>query len=100
MDELLSPEELQKLLMSMPDWQIDQQVTTIARTWQLEDFSEAVSFVNQIAEIAEEENHHPDIFLHGYKNVTVSLTTHSIGGLTDKDFTVASRIDGVAPRAE
>jgi 4a-hydroxytetrahydrobiopterin dehydratase len=65
----------------------------IVREWQLENFVEAIGFVNHVAETAEEANHHPDIFVHGWNKVRLSLTNHSAGGLTDADFEMAGRID-------
>lgn len=65
----------------------------IAREWRFEDFSEAVAFVNRVAEVAEEANHHPDIFIHGWNKVKLALTNHSAGGLTEMDFTMAARFD-------
>ena len=67
----------------------------IVREWRFEDFGEAMAFVNRVAEAAEEANHHPDIFVHGWNKVRLSLTNHSAGGLTDADFAMADRIDGL-----
>jgi 4a-hydroxytetrahydrobiopterin dehydratase len=65
----------------------------IVRQWQLADFAEAMAFVNRVAEVAEEANHHPDILIHGWNKVRLSLTNHSAGGLTEADFEMAARID-------
>jgi 4a-hydroxytetrahydrobiopterin dehydratase len=65
----------------------------IVREWRFEDFSEAMGFVNRVAELAEEANHHPDILIHGWNKVRLSLTNHAAGGLTDADFEMAGRID-------
>ncbi len=65
----------------------------IVREWQLEDFAAAMAFVNRVAEAAEAANHHPDILVHGWNKVRLSLTNHSAGGLTDADFEMAARID-------
>ena len=65
----------------------------IVRDYQFEDFGEAMAFVNRVADAAEEANHHPDILVHGWNKVRLSLTNHSAGGLTDADFEMASRID-------
>ena len=65
----------------------------IVREWKLEDFAEAIAFVNRVAETAEEANHHPDILVYGWNKVRLSLTNHSAGGLTDADFQMAHRID-------
>ena len=65
----------------------------IVREWRFEDFSEAMAFVNRVAEAAEEANHHPDILVHGWNKVRLSLTNHSAGGLTEADFTMARTLD-------
>lgn len=65
----------------------------IVREWRFPDFAEAMAFVNRVAEAAEEANHHPDILVHGWNKVRLSLTNHSAGGLTDADFEMARRID-------
>jgi len=67
----------------------------IVREWRFEDFAEAMAFVNRVAEAAETANHHPDILVHGWNKVRLSLTNHSAGGLTDADFEMAGRIDGL-----
>jgi 4a-hydroxytetrahydrobiopterin dehydratase len=67
----------------------------IVRDWQFEDFGRAMEFVNRVADAAEEANHHPDILIHGWNKVRLSLTNHSAGGLTAADFTMAERIDGL-----
>ncbi|MDQ3630912.1 MAG: 4a-hydroxytetrahydrobiopterin dehydratase, partial [Actinomycetota bacterium] len=53
------------------------------------------AFVNRVAEAAESANHHPDILIHGFNRVRLTLSTHSAGGLTDKDFQLARMIDGL-----
>ena len=65
----------------------------IVREWKLDDFAQALAFVNRVAEAAEEANHHPDILLHGWNKVRLELSTHSEGGLTQADFDLAARID-------
>lgn len=67
----------------------------ISREWRLRDFAEAIAFVNRIAEVAEERNHHPDIVVHGYNRVRLTLSTHSAGGLTANDFEMAQRLDAL-----
>jgi 4a-hydroxytetrahydrobiopterin dehydratase len=67
----------------------------IVRDWQLENFGQAMEFVNRVADAAEEANHHPDILIHGWNKVRLSLTNHSAGGLTEADFTMAERIDAL-----
>jgi 4a-hydroxytetrahydrobiopterin dehydratase len=68
---------------------------TIVRDLKFADFAEAMAYVNRVAELAEEVNHHPDILVHGWNRVRLTLTTHSAGGLTDNDFQMARRIDAL-----
>ncbi len=67
----------------------------IVRDWTFADFKEAMGWINRVAGLAEEANHHPDILVHGWNKVRLTLTTHSAGGLTDKDAQVARTIDGL-----
>ena len=92
----LSEDQVMELLPQVPGWQSDPSFTTIVRTFECTDFQRSIVLINQIANIAEEEGHHPDIFLHKYKHVTVSLTTNAIDGLSENDFIVAAKINGVA----
>jgi 4a-hydroxytetrahydrobiopterin dehydratase len=90
MAEVLNEDEVTSRLRRLP-W--EREGDEIVREWRFEDFNEAVAFVNRVAEIAEEANHHPDIFLHGWNKVKLSLTNVSAGGLTEMDFTMAARFD-------
>lgn len=65
----------------------------IARIFVFQDFKEALEFVNKVGDLAERYNHHPDIHLVEYKKVRIVLTTHSAGGITEKDITLAKEID-------
>jgi 4a-hydroxytetrahydrobiopterin dehydratase len=67
----------------------------IALDLQFSDFAEAMAFVNQVAAIAEERNHHPDILVHGWNKVRLTVTNHSAGGLTAADFDLAHAIDAL-----
>ena len=68
---------------------------TIEKNFEFKNFALAVDFVNRIAKVAEAANHHPDILIHGYKNVKITLTTHSAGKVTEKDFSLAKKIDEI-----
>ena len=65
----------------------------IKRQFKFKDFKEAVAFVNKVAELAEQEGHHPDIKIFGYNKVEIELSTHAIGGLSENDFILASKIE-------
>jgi 4a-hydroxytetrahydrobiopterin dehydratase len=67
----------------------------IVRDLEFKDFAEAIAYVNRVADLAEEADHHPDILVHGWNKVRLTLTTHSAGGLTDNDFAMAREIDGL-----
>jgi 4a-hydroxytetrahydrobiopterin dehydratase len=92
MAELLSEDEISSRLVGL-DW--DRSGDEITRDWKFEDFAEAIAFVNRVAEAAEEANHHPDILVHGWNKVQLSLTNHSAGGLTAADFEMAKVFDGL-----
>lgn len=87
---LLSDAEIEQRL-GQTDWR--REGDEIVRDWKLEDFAAALAFVDQVGEIAEEANHHPDILVHGYNQVRLSLTNHARGGLTATDFDLAARFD-------
>ncbi len=76
-----------------PNWR--REGATIVRDLKCDDFLAAIAFVNRVAEAAESANHHPDILIHGFNRVRLTLSTHSAGGLTDKDFQLARMIDGL-----
>ncbi len=65
----------------------------IVRDVQVKDFQAALDLVNRVGAIAEEEGHHPDLLIHGYKNVRITLTTHAIDGLSENDFILAAKIE-------
>ncbi len=92
MAELLSDDEVQTRLRRLA-W--EREGDEIVREWRFENFAEAIEFVNRVAGEAEEANHHPDIFVHGWNKVKLSLANHSAGGLTATDFEMAARFDGL-----
>jgi 4a-hydroxytetrahydrobiopterin dehydratase len=91
----LTPHEAQDLMARVPDWTLGEGV--IARTLSFPAFRDAVAFVNAVADLAEEVQHHPEITI-AYRNVHLLLSTHAAGGLTPKDFALAQRIDTLAMR--
>ena len=93
MAEKLSEAEIDQRLTAIPDW--GSTGANIQRTYQFEDFVGAMKFVNMIAEAAEAAQHHPDIMIR-YDKVTLTLSTHDAGGITQKDFDLAARADGFA----
>lgn len=89
----LDTERADDLHQLVPDWAMDQ--GRLQREFTFRDFAQALMFVNRVGDLAEAEGHHPDILLHRWKHVTLMLTTHAIGGLSENDFIVAAKIDAV-----
>ena len=93
----LSVKESAALLLQTPAWSLGEK--EIARDFRFKDFREAMRFVNDLSAIANEQDHHPDIFI-SYNKVRVTLSTHKIGGLSLNDFIVAVKIDHLAERQQ
>ena len=93
MPALLEPEAVQTLLQEVPEWKLEE--NTISRAFEFASFPLAIAFVNKVAEEAEKANHHPDIDIR-WKRVRLTLSTHSAGGLTSADFTLARKLDQVS----
>jgi 4a-hydroxytetrahydrobiopterin dehydratase len=91
--ELLNDEQIAQHL-SDSEW--TREGDEIVREWTFENFARAMEFVNAVGELAESANHHPDILLHGWNKVRLSVTNHSAGGLTEADFQLAGGVDGLA----
>ncbi len=92
---LLSDAEIEQRIATAGEWRRHER-DSIVREQKLDDFRTAIAFVNRVAELAEQANHHPDILLHGWNKVRLTLSTHSQGGLTEADFELAARIDRLA----
>lgn len=88
--ERLSGPRVGELAASVPDWTLGDDV--ISREFEFKDFREAMAFVVSVAELAEQQDHHPDIEI-SYNHVRLDLSTHKAGGLTEKDFALAVAID-------
>ncbi len=96
--EKLSVEEATQQLASVEGWRLAHDGQRIRKEWVVEDFMAAMEFFGRVAEVAEDEGHHPDLHLEGYRNVAVELWTHAIGGLSENDFIVAAKIDLLSVR--
>ncbi len=84
----------EELLREIPDWQLNGTAKEITRLFTFNNFAEALAFANKVGALAEEENHHPDMLV-SWGKVRVDLSTHSIGGLSENDFILASKIDSI-----
>ena len=90
MADLLNAQDIKAWLKKLPEWDHDKK--HIERVFEFDDFPQAIEFVNSVADIAEDEDHHPDIDIR-YNKVRIALSTHAEGGLTDMDFEVAEKIE-------
>ncbi len=94
--EPLSEEDEFEYLNQIHGWSLNRkQVHQLRKLFQFMSFTAAVEFVNRVARIAEEENHHPDLLIHGWNHVRIELYTHTARGLSENDFIMAARFDPV-----
>jgi len=91
----IDPDAAAEYLRAIPEWSLDPSGKAIYRKVLCDHFIAAMKLLNQIAEVAEQQQHHPDLHLTGYRKVRIELTTHAIGGLSENDFIVAAKIDGL-----
>lgn len=88
-------DKAEEMLRGLSSWRMAEDGTSISRAFVARNFVAAMQFLQGVAQVAEEEGHHPDLHLTGYRNVKVELSTHSIGGLSEADFIMAAKIDRV-----
>ena len=93
MSDLLSDDGIEKALKGMDGWIHDDVYHRLFKDFSFDTFGSAVTFVNRIAEIAEEMNHHPDILIFDYSNVKITTTTHDANGITNKDIALTESIE-------
>ena len=89
----LTRDEASPYLPQVPQWEV-REGKSLRRRFRFKDFVEAMAFLNRVAQVAEEEGHHPDIFI-SYNRVRIDLATHAIGGLSENDFILAAKIDRI-----
>ena len=88
-----SAAEIAKHLAALSGWRQTPDGRRIAKSWRARDFLAGIDFFNRVAQLAEAENHHPDLHLAGYRNVLIEIGTHAIDGLSENDFILAAKID-------
>jgi len=91
---LLTAEEIDRKLRDLNEWRLTPD--GIQKRFEMESFLSVMNLVNRVADLAEEANHHPEILIN-YNKVTFTLTTHDAGGVTEKDFDLAQRIEAIVP---
>ena len=92
-----SAAEAEAQIAVLPGWRLTHDGVRIRRDWTLRNFRDAIKLINNVAALAEREQHHPDLHLEGYRHVWIEIHTHAIGGLSENDFVLAAKIDGIAP---
>jgi 4a-hydroxytetrahydrobiopterin dehydratase len=90
---LLNKEEITQKLSKLNNWVLEE--NQISKQFLLKDFVEALAFVNKVGAIAEELDHHPDILIHSWNKVKITISTHSAGGITIKDFQLAEKTESL-----
>jgi 4a-hydroxytetrahydrobiopterin dehydratase len=91
-----SPDEARAQLEKLPGWRLTHDGKRIRRDWTVKHFKAGLEFFNAVRDVAEAEQHHPDLHLEGYRNVWIEIWTHAIGGLSENDFILAAKIDQVS----
>ena len=89
----LEANRAKEMLRSIPGWKIDPAGKKIIKKFQMKNFMAAVRLINEIAKVAEEENHHPDLHLTDYRGFKIELSTHALCGLSENDFILAAKIN-------
>src|SRR4051812_33185417 len=89
----LEADAAKAMLDHLEGWQLTEDGKRIRRAWTVRNFMAAIDFFNKVATLAEYEGHHPDLHLEGYRHVTVEVSTHAIGGLSENDFILAAKIN-------
>ena len=85
--------QAQSQLAQLEGWRLTHEGQRIRKDWVVKNFMAGMDFFNRVAQVAEEDGHHPDLHLEGYRNVAIELWTHAIGGLSENDFILAAKID-------
>jgi 4a-hydroxytetrahydrobiopterin dehydratase len=88
-----SPEEAKDQLKNLAGWRLTHDGKRIRKDWVVKDFMAGIEFFQAVAQVAEAEDHHPDLHLESYRNLWIELWTHAIGGLSENDFILAAKID-------
>jgi 4a-hydroxytetrahydrobiopterin dehydratase len=90
-----TPEQAREQLAALEGWRLTHDGNRIRKEWKVKNFMAGLRFFNECAGVAEDDNHHPDLHIEGYRNVAVELWTHAIGGLSENDFILAAKIDNL-----
>lgn len=86
-------DDANRQLDRLVDWYLTRDGQRIRKDWTVKNFMSGLDFFNRVAEVAESDGHHPDLHIEGYRNLSIELWTHAIGGLSENDFILAAKID-------
>jgi 4a-hydroxytetrahydrobiopterin dehydratase len=89
----LNKDQVRDHLAAVSQWRLTPDGKAIRREWRVKDFATGLDFFRRVGDIAEAEDHHPDLHLTGYRNVAIELSTLALGGLSENDFILAAKID-------
>ena len=98
MSETFSQSEIEKRLADHPGWEMGED-SQLHRDYTFQNFTQALLFANAIGHLAEALNHHPDILIHDYKHLRISMMSHDVQGITARDFKLLGLIDGLPQRS-
>ncbi|MEK6237330.1 MAG: 4a-hydroxytetrahydrobiopterin dehydratase [Planctomycetales bacterium] len=88
-------DEAERQLGELSGWSLAKDGQRIRKEWVVKHFAAGMDFFNRVSRLAEEEGHHPDLHLEGYRNAAIEIWTHAIGGLSENDFILAAKIDAL-----
>lgn len=91
-----TPADAERQLVQLHGWRLTHDGKRIRKDWKMKNFVAAIEFFNSVARVAEADQHHPDLHLEEYRKVWIELWTHAIGGLSENDFILAAKIDGIS----
>lgn len=91
-----TPADAERQLVQLHGWRLTHDGKRIRKDWKMKNFIAAIEFFNAVARVAEADQHHPDLHLEEYRNVSIELWTHAIGGLSENDFILAAKIDEIS----
>ena len=91
--QALPKAEVRQALETLRHWKLSADGKRIRREWRVKDFASGLEFFQKVGDLAENEGHHPDLHLVGYRDLAIELSTHAVGGLTENDLILAAKID-------
>ena len=89
----ISPDEAREQAAKLEGWAVTENGKAIRKRWKMRNFVAALEFFRVVGDLAEAEQHHPDLHLTGYREAAIEISTHAIGGLSENDFILAAKID-------